>query len=68
MWERSFLGISVLLGASATDALGMLPEESHPSLADTMRTLDREKRATRAEALARAAREVLVAVDGVTLR
>ncbi len=68
VWERSFVAVSVLLGASIDDALALLPDESRPRVGDLEPKLRDPRRPVRAAALALAAQEVAVAIGEVTLR
>jgi hypothetical protein len=74
VWERSFIGVSVLLDP-APDALeaavATLPdgaEAQRPLVADLAIKLRDPRRAVRAQALATVVQEVVVAVGEVTLR
>ena len=66
MWERSFVGVSVLLGATAEDATSSLFEAPSPSQLDTR--LRDSRRAVRAQALAVVAQEIAVALAEMTLQ
>lgn len=68
MWEKSFVAVSVLLGSSLDDATAMLTDGSLAAAADLTEKLRDPRRAARAQALARAAHEIAVAIDEVTLR
>jgi hypothetical protein len=68
MWETSFVAVSVLLGASFEDATAMLPPGAEARLGDLPAKLRDGNRAVRAQALARVAHDVAVAIDEVTLR
>lgn len=71
MWEKSFVGVSMLLGASYDDARGMVTPGSAPAAAalDALGEKLRDpRRAVRAQALATVAQEIVVAIDEVTLR
>lgn len=66
MWERSFVGVSVLLGAAAEDATGLLAVATPPSDLDAR--LRDGRRAVRAQALAVVAQEIAVELTEMTLR
>ena len=66
MWERSFVGVSVLLGATAEDAAGLLAAAAPPSALDAR--LRDGRRAVRAQALAVVAQEIAVELTEMTLR
>ncbi|MBX3190600.1 MAG: hypothetical protein KF819_26605 [Labilithrix sp.] len=68
MWERSFVAVSVLGGASLEEALDALPEGSVTRLGDLAAKLHDARRATKAQALATAAQEIMVAIGEVTWR
>jgi len=68
VWERSFVAVSVLLGASIDDALALLPEEARPRVGDLEAKLRDPRRPVRAARLALAAQEVAAAIGEVTLR
>jgi hypothetical protein len=68
VWERSFVAVSVLLGASIDDVTGMLPEGSELRAAELAGKLRDPRRAVRAQGLAAVAQEVAVAIGDVTLR
>ena len=53
VWERSFVAVSVLLGASVDDATAALPEgaESRPAVAELTQKLRDPRRAVRAQGL-----------------
>jgi hypothetical protein len=70
VWERSFLAVSVLLGATIEDALLALPDgtESRGLVGDLAHKLRDPRRATRAQGLATVAQEVALAISEVTLR
>lgn len=70
MWEKSFVGVSMLLGASYDDARGMVTPAgvSATSLDAFAEKLRDPRRAVRAQALATVAQEIVVAIDEVTLR
>ncbi|HSO37437.1 MAG TPA: hypothetical protein VLT33_33155 [Labilithrix sp.] len=68
MWERSFVGVSVLLGASIDDALGQLPDEARTRVAELETRLRDARRPMRAQGLAVAVQEVAMAITEVTLR
>jgi hypothetical protein len=67
MWQRSFVAMSVLVGANVDDALAALPFTT-PGADDLAHKLRDPKKIVRATALAEAAREVAVAVEQVSLR
>lgn len=68
MWERSFVAVSVLLGASIEEALAALPEGARPRLAELETKLRDPRRPARAQGLAAVAQEVALAIGEVTLR
>ena len=68
MWQRTFVGVSVLLGASVDDAFGGLPAGSEANLGDLSAKLRHPKRAVRAHALASVIQDVAIAIDAITLR
>jgi len=68
VWERSFVAVSVLLGASIDDALGQLPDEARPRLGELEARLRDARRPVRAQGLAAVAQEVAMAITEVTLR
>ena len=70
MWERSFVAVSVLLGASVDDAMAALPDgaEARGPVADVATKLRDSRRAVRAQGLAVVAQEVAVAIGEVTWR
>jgi hypothetical protein len=68
VWERSFVAVSVLMGASIEDAVAALPEGSGARVADLAGKLRDPRRAVRAQALAVVAQEVALAIGEVTLR
>lgn len=68
MWKRSFVGVSVLLGASLDDAVGQLPDEARPFVAELEARLRDARRPLRAQRLAVVAQEVAMAIAEVTLR
>lgn len=67
MWQRTFVGVSVLLGERLDEACEALPARDAPSeaLAQTLRDAARP---VRARALADVAEETLRAVREATLR
>lgn len=68
MWQRSFVGVSVLLGASVDEVLGAFPAGIETALGDLPQKLRDPRKVVRAQALATVAQEVAVALDQVTLR
>lgn len=68
MWERSFVAVSVLLGASIDDATAALPEGSELRMGDLAAKLRDSRRAVRAQGLAAVAQEIALAIGEVTLR
>jgi hypothetical protein len=68
VWERSFVAVSVLVGASIEEAVAALPEGAEPRIADLASKLRDTRRAVRAQGLAVVAQEVAVAIGEVTLR
>jgi hypothetical protein len=68
VWERSFVAVSVLVGASIEQALGALPEGAGPRVADLEAKLRDARRPVRAQGLAVVAQEVAMAIGEVTLR
>jgi len=67
MWQRSFVAMSVLVGSTVDDAVGALPS-SDPPTDDLVHKMRDPRKVVRATALAGAAREVVVAIDRMTLR
>jgi hypothetical protein len=68
MWQRSFVAMTVLCGGTVDDALEALSPTPHSSNVEPLVTkLRASSRATRATALAEALREIVLAVEGVTL-
>lgn len=70
MWERSFVAMTVLAGGTTDEAMAALGEEGarRPAAADVLAKLRDPKRAVRAATLADAAKDVVVAIDQVTIR
>jgi hypothetical protein len=68
VWERSFVAVSVLLGASIDEALAALPEGSELRIAELTSRLRDTRRAVRAQGLAVVAQDVAVALSEVTWR
>jgi hypothetical protein len=67
MWTRSFVATTVALGEGVDVALEGLGGPSAPETAELARDLSAPARTTRAMALAKAVRDVVVAIDEVTL-
>jgi hypothetical protein len=66
MWQRSFVAMTVLAGGTVDDALAALPNP--PAHVEPLATkLRASSRAVRATALAEALRDIVLAVEGVTL-
>ncbi len=67
MWQRSFVGTTVALGEGVDVAIAALGDLDAPAtqLAQELRAAERTTRAT---ALARAVRDVVVAIDEGALR
>ena len=68
MWERSFVAVSVLLGASIDDVTAAMPEGTELRHGELTGKLRDSRRAVRAQSLANVAQEVAVALFEVTLR
>lgn len=68
MWERSFVAMTVLAGGTTDEAIAALGEEGAHGAADVLAKLRDSKRQVRAATLAAVARDVIVAIDKVTLR
>ncbi len=68
MWQRSFVGVSVLVGATYDDALALLEPGAEATLGDLPAKMRDARRPVRAQALATVAHEVAVALGEVTLR
>ena len=68
MWERSFVGVSVLLGASVDDALAQLSDEGRSRVGDLETKLRDARRPVRAAGLALVAQEIAIAIGEITLR
>jgi hypothetical protein len=68
MWAKSFVAARVLLGASAEEAAAELAEDARASAQALLEGLAEPSRVARAKALARAAQDIAVALDEVTLR
>jgi len=68
VWERSFVGVSVLLGASVDDALAQLPDEGRSRVGDLEAKLRDGRRPVRAAGLALVAQEIAIAIGEITLR
>ncbi len=70
MWERSFVAVSVLCGASVEDAIAALPDGSpaRAGVAEVTAKLHDSRRPVRAQGLAVVAQEVAVAIAEVTWR
>ena len=68
MWTKSFVATTVALGDGVDVALDSLGGASRaPGTAELVRDLSAPARTTRATALAKAVRDVVVAIDEVTL-
>lgn len=68
MWERSFVAVSVLMGASIDDAAAALPDGGEMRAGELPHKLRDPRRAVRAQGLAVVAQEVALAISEVTLR
>lgn len=68
VWERSFVAMSVLGGASVEEALDALSQGAEARLGELLAKLRDTRRAARAQALAAAAQEIVVAANEVTWR
>jgi hypothetical protein len=67
MWQRSFVAVSVLVGASIDDALACVPPGSEATLGDLPARLRHREKLVRAQALASVVHDVAAALDEVTL-
>ena len=68
MWERSFVAMTVLAGGTTDEAIAALGEAASHRAADVLAKLRDPKRTVRAAMLAEVAKDVVVALDQVTLR
>ena len=68
MWERSFVAVSVLLGASIEEVTAALPESAELRAGDVVAKIRDSRRAVRAQGLAVVAQEVAIAIGEMTLR
>lgn len=68
MWEKSFVAVSVLAGASYADAIATMPEGSEARLGELGAKLRDARKNVRAAALAQAAHDVIVALEESGLR
>ncbi len=68
VWERSFVAVSVLSGASFDDALALLPPGAEGRIGDLATKLRDARKPVRAAALAQAAHEIVVALGESGLR
>jgi hypothetical protein len=68
MWEASFVAMTVLAGGTTDEAIASLTEDGARRAGDVLARLRDPKRAVRAAMLAEMAKDVVVAVDQVTLR
>jgi len=68
MWEKSFVAMTVLVGGTTDEAIAALGDEGVQRAADVLAKVRDPKRTTRATALAEAAKDVVVALEEVTLR
>lgn len=68
MWERSFVAMTVLAGGTTDEAMAALGEEGSRRAADVLAKLRDPKRPVRAAMLAEVAKDVVIALDEVTLR
>lgn len=68
MWERSFVAMTVLAGGTTDEAIAALGEEGSQRAADVLAKLRDPKRPVRAATLADVAKDVVIAIDQVTLR
>ena len=66
MWRKSFVATAVALGSDVDDAVRAIGDDvATPGLVQALKA---PHRATRAATLAKAVRDVVVAIDEVTLR
>ena len=68
MWEKSFVAMTVLVGGTTDEAIAALGDEGVKRAADVLAKVRDPKRTTRAKALAETAKDVVVALEQVTLR
>ena len=68
MWRRSFVATAVALGDSVDDAVAAIDDGGGDRAAELVVQLKAPQRAARANALAAAVRDVVVAIDGFTLQ
>ena len=68
MWERSFVAMTVLAGGTTDEAIAALGEDGARRAADVLAKLRDPKRPVRAAMLADVAKDVVVAIDQVTVR
>jgi hypothetical protein len=68
MWERSFVAMTVLAGGTTDEAIAALTEDGARRASDVLAKLRDPKRPVRAAMLAEMAKDVVVAIDQVTLR
>lgn len=70
MWQRSFVAMTVLTGATTDDAIAALGEDDagRAATADVLARLRDPKRAVRAATLADVAKDIVIAIDEVTVR
>lgn len=69
MWKASFVATTVALGGTLDDALAAIESPSEAdALEDLVTSLRHPQRSTRAAALAKAVRDVVLAIDERALR
>jgi hypothetical protein len=68
MWEPSFAAMTVLAGGTADEAVAALGDERSRRAETVVAGLRDPKRAVRAATLAEVAKNVVIAIDEVTLR
>ncbi len=68
MWKRSFVATTLALGDGVDVALAAIDGELEPAATELVRELRTSGRAARAVALAKAVRDIVVAIDETTLR
>ena len=68
MWERSFVAMTVLAGGTTDEAIAALDESGAHRAGDVLAKLRDPRRPVRAATLAEVAKDVVVAIDEVTLR
>jgi hypothetical protein len=68
MWERSFVAMTVLAGGTTDEAIASLGEQGTQRAAEVLAKLRDPKRPVRAAMLADVAKDVVIAIDRVTVR